>query len=467
MFILALVLTITWFMLGFRFGEAQASYNLWNYYLPQMSYLIRGVHFGDAAIEAWYRGMAKDSDRPHEANGPGPTTTTFCTWHDVKKNFESWGKRIQEGTMRRENELGMTVLNSGPFAETGRIALGYSTEDHRVARPFIGNAIDGARCKEREECDGSKGWNATWLRRWFRERFAGIEQFDTADLVWWVAIILVKLHINVDLNDEEAKAFNSGAMAGPKMSIGLAQMPPRLLACPFMHTLSGTNALNRRRQKHVDMIKENLPKKFPKHEWDERSLMLVANMFMDSLWFAGGLSVPTVLQNMLSLWFAKPEYRPVDLDTCDPRQEGHLRDFMWETLRKYAAVAGVPRWVTDDGGATWQHEIPNIEQAVKDPKVFENPFEFKLRRPGLNHQNHEKSLFWADFALVDNDVCHPDSHACPGKQLAQEMIIACMQEFFLAGPWGTDSPQKVGYLPTGTFVLKKLRPERAGAEGAP
>lgn len=128
---------------------------------------------------------------------------------------------------------------------------------------------------------------------------------------------------------------------------------------------------------------------------------------------------------------------------------------MWETLRRYAPVAGFPRWITNDDGDTWEHQIPNCSMALLDPTVFPEPLEFILGRPGLNAQDWSRSINWADPAIVNNDTCHPDSHCCPGKELSQEIIIAFMQEFVAAGPWETDDTISINSLKASPFILRK------------
>merc|ERR550537_460859 len=106
-------------------------------------------------------------------------------------------------------------------------------------------------------------------------------------------------------------------------------------------------------------------------------------------------------------------------------------------MRRNPPVAGVPRWVTDDSGDTWTHEVANVEQAMQDESIFPDSMTFKMGRPGLNAKDSSRSLFFADPTIVNNDTCHPDSHICPGKNLAIEEIVAFWQEFLLR-EWTTD-----------------------------
>lgn len=158
------------------------------------------------------------------------------------------------------------------------------------------------------------------------------------------------------------------------------------------------------------------------------------------------------------------QIRPADLEDLTV-----LHDFIIEALRLFPPVAGVPRWVTDDSGDTWAHQILNVGQALQDPSVFPHPRELRLGRPGLNHADFSRSIGWADFALVDEDVSHPDSHACPGKLLSLQLIAAFLGEFVRAGPWQADDPAGIRlnmYASSGYTLRKQRRQRQRGSQAA-
>lgn len=446
------VLTVLTYVLT-TFRVSGTTMNICNYWIPQIRYAIAGLIGSPTAGRDFYASLTKDD--PYVGIGVGPNSTMLYAWEDVAKELASWGHRTADGTMKRENELGLTFLNSSLFPETGRIALGLNRREHAIGRPYIGKVCDGGRCSEWSTCDGSNGWNRTWLRSFFRQRLS-VDSFNTADLVWWTSIILHKILCNMDIGDGEAKRF----CMQMKLNVGqITTMPPRLFKCPFFNYVSGNKILECLRTSHVDQIKAALIEKSP-HEFNgaenEEKLKYTSNLVMDGLLYAGGLSVPTALQFMLALFYMDDS--PDDVKGMDVNNEDHLKNFMWETLRRYAPVGCVPRWVTNDGGETWHHQMAILEQAVKDPRVFPDPYEFKMGREGLNGRDNRRSLMWADPANVHNDVCHPDSRACPGKELSQEIIIAFWQEYVAAGPW-EPAPGCMGisvgaYFPS-TFTVKK------------
>jgi hypothetical protein len=262
----------------------------------------------------------------------------------------------------------------------------------------------------------------------------------------------------MELSDEECQEFMNfpSFLSFPgmgKVGVGLGNVTDREL-CLFK-CCTPIPCFNCKAQAHLELIKEALQAKYPDADWSDFNLDCVGQMFLDSLMYAGGLSVPTILENMLAWWYSDKQFRPKDLDRVSQQDEDSIADFMWETIRKNPPVAGVPRWITDDGGDTWQHEVANVEQALGDERIFPNPMKFKMGRPGLCARDWSKSIAWADQAIVNGDQCHPDSHSCPGKQLSQDIVLAFWQEFLLCNYDTSATGVKVAYNLTSTFQLDR------------
>merc|ERR1711957_724822 len=115
-----------------------------------------------------------------------------------------------------------------------------------------------------------------------------------------------------------------------------------------------------------------------------------------------------------------------------------MGNFIWETLRRYPPAAGVPQWITQDEGVTWEHQIANVQQALQDPTVYPEPLEYRLGRPGLKYGDTNLSIGFADFAMVNSDVSDPRSHSCPGKQFTLSLLATFLREFS-AFNWAVDN----------------------------
>ena len=78
------------------------------------------------------------------------------------------------------------------------------------------------------------------------------------------------------------------------------------------------------------------------------------------------------------------------------------------------------------------------------------------------HAYHQKSIMWADAALVNHDNGHPFSHACPAKDLSVVMVVEFLRAWLRRGGqdcWAADlAPSDIsinGYTAT-TFTLTEV-----------
>jgi len=428
-----------------------------DYLQPVWNYLLAGM-VDTLSLTQWYNGTTNGN--PFIGEGPGPNTLMYYGWNEVRALLMDFGPRIRNGTMKRYHEMGVTIQNTILWPETGTVAMGYSNLAHAVVRPFLAAVLDAAD-RQHEACDGSTCWNSAWLRLVFRERLAGMEALSSRDLKWIVAAVLHKIHLNMDLSDEDAKRFAqfTGVFVLP-------QPLPSVMASSWMVSwLMDMPGILEFKRVLMEQYKKAIKKKWPQNGWESRpnDLVLLASAMCDSLALSGGLSVSAALDHMLALLHMR-DSPAAPLKTVGLADVAVLHDFVLETLRRFPPVAGVPRWITDDGGKTWKHQIPNVGQALQDPRVFQRPLDFEPGRPGLNHLDKNLSIGWADFALVNGDVSNPDSHACPAKHLSIQLMVAFLQEFAAAGPWTVDNPDiELNMYSSSGFTLRKQQP----TEGVP
>jgi len=420
-------------------------FTLWNYALPQFWYLLAGQR-DTVSLTKWYKDLT-DTD-PLIGVGPGPNTRTYYGYQTVKRHLQGLALRIKLGTMERANELGMQILRDDMWPETGRTLFGFDNSDHATVRPYLADVLDGAE-KPGESCDGSTCWNAAWLRHVFRQRFTGMASLSSDDLQWMITPVLHKVHLNVDLSDEEAKhfaAFQTDLM--------------RVIAFPrndLWETVLGEFPSDLRTQ-YINNYKAAVAAKWPDEDWSmvQVKAALLANAMLDSIALHAGPVVSGALEHLLALLYMQEEPGIALPRPLNKHDEAAIQDLLWETLRRYPPVAGVPYWAESDDETTWTHEIPNLQMALQDPSVFPDPLAFRLGRPGLNHANSSLSIGFADFALVDNDVSNRDSHACPGKRLALALLQAFLQEFS-AFQWKADNAGiQLNSYSTSGFTLRKV-----------
>eukprot|EP00443_Scrippsiella_acuminata_P063509 CAMPEP_0115554492 /NCGR_PEP_ID=MMETSP0271-20121206/97321_1 /TAXON_ID=71861 /ORGANISM="Scrippsiella trochoidea, Strain CCMP3099" /LENGTH=467 /DNA_ID=CAMNT_0002988219 /DNA_START=219 /DNA_END=1625 /DNA_ORIENTATION=- len=424
------------------------TFNFFNYYYSLGSYLSAGRK-DDVALIDWYWSLPSVSEGV--VLGPGPNTKSYYSWYKTYDQLSQWGPRIQNGTFKRYNELGVTIQNDLVWPEVGTIGLGLSNTDHAFVRPFLGNALDKAR-NSNAECDGSSCWNMKWLRKVFRERLGTMDYVASTDMKWIITAVLHKVLLNIDLLDEEAKDFASW------MSMFLLPQPfPKAWVDNFVAAwLLNETGLFQTKYSLMEKYKMAIKSKWQGSSYD---LTLLASTMCDALALAGGLSVPTVLDFMIALLFMEESPAgPVRLEDLSGGG-ADLHNFMLETIRRYAPVAGVPGWTTDDKAITWQHQIPNLQMAMLDASIFPEPLVFQPGRPGLNYDDESLSMSWAEPSDFNDDASDVDSHSCPGKDLSVQMISAFIQELAQSGPWEVDSDQiTLTFYGTSGWLLR-----RAGA----
>lgn len=424
------------------------TFTVGNYYWPMLQYLIAGMT-SKQALYQWYMDLSGGSKI---GNGPGPNTTSYYAWQDVKRKLESLGRKIEQGRVVRRNELGMQILNGHLWAEAPggerTILLGANRENHAFIRPILADVLDLARGTL---CDGSTCWSPEWLHLKAKQ-FLQRNTIKSSDLKWFITQILHKLHMNIDLSEPEARTF-AGFM---DKAILIIPFPEEAADTWLVKTVLGIPSIQATRAAYLERYKKAIQAKFPGRTFSPGQLALVASAFMDSLLFAGGLSVPTVLQYVLALTHtaAKSKWPALrDLTLSDATVEGVL----WETLRMYPPVAGFPYW--EKVGGKWVHQIPNVAVALGDESVFSDPGSFKIRSLAEYRDN---SIGWLDHATYPNgdspeSIRAPHSHRCPGKDLSFQIMLAFLKEFAAAGPWERQEDTiDVNAYRTTPFTLHKV-----------
>jgi hypothetical protein len=340
--------------------------------------------------------------------------------------------------MRRFNEFGMQIVDSALWPETGKSVVALTDTDHATVLPYLADTLDGAQGAWDEMCHGGDCWNRAWLQQMLRAKFQQLNSFSNNDLSWMVTQILHKVHLNIDLSDIEAQAF--------------ADFQTSLINhLPYQRNLlwvlfAGWYPAGTRRD-YLETYKAAIQQKWSGENWQAmpEKLTVVASAMLDSMTLLGGHTVPKVLDYLFALMHMNDDLgvsvrRQLDImqdNRAHIWSETKLSDFIWETLRRFSPVIAVPRWITDDGGLTWQHQIVNVEQAFKDPAVFPDPFNFQFGRPGMNNAESSLSIGcnpadgWAEF--------EPERQPCLGQELSLTIYTVFLREFHQAGPWTVDN----------------------------
>ena len=167
---------------------------------------------------------------------------------------------------------------------------------------------------------------------------------------------------------------------------------------------------------------------------DNTERQLISSSIMDSLLFAGGVSVPSVINMCVALI---ADAGGSDVVPAGPAAYEDLRtltltdanagQFVWETIRRYPPVGALSYQtiVKEAGRSVPGHQVyANLFMAAQDPLIFAEPDEWKLRKLETYKRG---SVMFADQALQDGRNLGPHSHACPAKDLTLQIAIRFMK----------------------------------------
>jgi len=338
-------------------------------------------------------------------------------------------QKIEAGTLERGNELGMQILGDGLWPEVPggikSIGLGQTRDNHAFVRPYLANTLDKGN------------WPDDWLRSRASAFFAHRHQVESADMKWWTAQLLYKIHLDLDINEAQAKefaAFKSSMLLLPPFSEEALQSWALDVALSAKKTLA-------KKTHYLEIIKSAIRSKYANEAFvktdDAANIELLASVMLDSMVFAGGASIPTVLQCVLALTHAASHTRHNSLKNVRLDSSNHIW-ILWETLRKYAPVAGVPSWQKQEDGS-FKHVVPNLFAALQDASVFESPLEFKDRGAALYKSKlQDTGMPWAgpavqQFSDGTANTAAPHSHNCPAQDLSFRIMKAFLEAFIERG----------------------------------
>jgi len=401
-----------------------------NYQNDMLDFLRAGqTDDNGEAMTQWYlRGTDETEVKPGVVRpGPGPNTKTYLAFEDVERLLSQYPAKIENGMLERQNELGMQVLGDGAWPEVPggikSIALGQTRENHAFVRPYLANTLDNG------------GWTDDWLRQRADAFFSERDEFQNTDVNWWVAQLLHKIHVDVDLTDSEAKDF-----ADYMSSIILLIPFPESTLNSFLvrNALSVEDTLAKKAE-YLENLKMAIKTKYADDEFvrkgDDAKINLLASVMLDSLQFAGGISVPTALNYVIALTHMASQNRHTALKQITLNTDNY-EWILWETLRRYAPVAGVPSW--EKQGERFEHVIPNLAVALRDSSIFDNPLDFKRREQATYDRVRNTAMPWAGPAVQNYitgvpDTSAPHSHNCPAQDLSLRIMKAFLEAFIAKG----------------------------------
>ena len=364
-------------------------------------------------------------------NGPQTDSLTFTKHKDVNERLKSlpekFGSNNQNGSVERQNNLGFQQLNNEiwPELKDRVIGLGQNQESHCFVREFIDRVL---KLNSHSYCAYEK---ISIIQKHVNYFFKNRDSFNTSDIKIWNTILLHKLHLNLNMTWEEGVEFMD---MQKKLLITIA-LPKLIARSKFFKWIFGLDIAIEKKQIYLEIYKEALKRMFPQDLKDvsKDRLMLLASNFMDSLLFAGGQSVPTVLSYSIVLlkssWLEEnaPGFKLTD-DLKD------LPAYIMEVIRYFPPVSG---FVYVDRSAKKSIYL-SLHTAQCDKEAW-GPDTHKFRIRDMKDYD-TNSLAWADTCLTTDKNYKNNSRVCPAKNLSFMIFYEFLKGYMKNGvdSWKSD-----------------------------
>jgi len=333
-------------------------------------------------------------------DGAGVGTTTIFKHSYVQNYCKLLPGNLKSLKRFRRNELGSNILQTAMWPEkpSHSMALGDEIIDHAKIRPWL---IDQVGTKMASTPETKAYVRDLCVKFWARSTVKTGEEVKAL-----VTKILHYFHLGLEISSSDADEF-------------AANMPGYLAGSAVGALFS--EKLKTYKESRIKLYKAALKKNRANQiaGMDDLTLTKFASVIMDSLCFAGGLSVPGVIKNSFAILYGK--WGQAQLGPTWTLTSADLYKFVWEVIRRFPPVGGFPSWDRNSN----LHTVADLAMAAQDTEAWgADTGSFKLRPISLYH---DKSTMWADLA-IDGDERGAHGRSCPAKELS--MVIA--REFLTA-----------------------------------
>lgn len=385
------------------------------YNTTMVQFLAAGIS-GDTGLRDWFLEKSKGTGK---WNGPEDSNCiTYMNYDEVNKRLsslpEKFGKDNNNGQVAKNNNLGFQKLNSTMWPELPEgnrcIGLGQTQENHAISREFMDKLL------------GANGnWESGQIKYYAEAFFNDKHSFSTSDFRIWTTIVLHKIHFNIDLTWEEGEEF----MDMQKKILVCIAPGDNIMNIGVVQQLLDVNDILKQKNKwlkrYLVAISALLQDEFT--ELTAAQQVMVTSNLMDSLLFAGGQSVPTVISYCVSLLYSEWLNKKLPGFTLSTN---NLYQYVMEVIRFFPPVSGFVYKERSRGTIPSTNVYLNLHTAQCDKNAWgENAHDFVLR-PLKDYM--DLMLAWANSAVHTGEYKN-NSRACPAKDLSICMIVSILTEF--------------------------------------
>lgn len=386
-----------------------------------------------------------DCDTNNQFPG-GPEQTSYMKYDDVVKMGSELPQKQLEGSVWRGNELGFIV--SSPYfwdkVEPKALLLGSTVPQHRSIRPII---------------DSIFGENGKWSQAeveaavvgFIAEKKAEGKMAVQNDIKKFVHKLLIKIALNRDVSDAEAQTFVDFQSKLTTFSTIAQLVPAEILGRDVkdqLFSIIGAKALRDQASAYIDSFTNDVRALYSEEieagindcgSTQGGCVVQVASAILDTLFSAGGLSVPGGISTALGVLYSTDSSNPAGGPITYDRAT-QSAGIYYEAMRWFAPVVGFPYWSTKPSPATTEfncegkpcqnqyqggvRHVMNLALANRDLRRWgRDAEEFKIRPHGEYVRNFIGFAEMAERNDVDNGRMNRN---CPAKSLA----IAIGKTFF-------------------------------------
>jgi len=362
---------------------------------------------------------------------PGYNTHSELRYDQVNEELAKSPEREVRGEIRRLGDLGYLIFNDLLWYNDWKaFPIGADLEDHRKGRPIADDLMG----------HDSAAWSRDMIRQSAEEFFREHQSFNQRDMIRWNNKLLHKILLDMDLTDEEETKFEDY-----KGSSTMVATLPRWLVSGLRWVFSLRSARTTRDEildTYMEAMDRDTRGIIPATEGRDKRFL--ADLLLTALTSAGGLSVPSVMGITFGVLHGAEAYGEVVMPNWQnfSLTSRNVEQFTLESVRRFPVVVGYPWW--DPINMSFR-TVLNIAMAMRDPRAWEAPKEFRLRPLSEYHERRgmgtKIGTAWAQQGIGFNGLT-PDSRGCPG----QEMSVVIISEF-LRAYMPTQNEWSVGVMP--------------------
>jgi hypothetical protein len=336
----------------------------------------------------------------------------------IKSKMREAPQLLLDGDATKENALGLLRLNDLTF-ESGVWSNGYRglftaipQEDHDLIRPFVDYLFGDGNPQGATFRNSGTTWTKQGLLESAQTFLADKENVLVGtDTNIWVISELHKISLGVDLTPEEARQFAQIQGAATLLAISPA---------PSIHQVATAIGLpvanlNAFKTSFVNIYENVIKSNSNLMDMLDGHSRKGALALLDTFLFAGGLSVPSVIQSSIAAYMTC--LTDEKFDATDAKS---LTLLALESIRLFPPVLAFP-YILKNGQR--QNPLPGF--GGYDRAVYGNDAdEFRIR--GDISYYHSRSLNWADAALPVQDQ-PKTARVCSGRSLSLSMASAFLE----------------------------------------